>query len=59
MTSRADPYAEDPCRLSDEEEGLGAKKSRPPRHVRKYEVVKRWVTSDRAVLDDDKNSELD
>ena len=33
---------------------------RPPRHVLKYEVVKRWVTGDRAELDDDKiNSELE
>ena len=39
--SRADPYAEDPYRLSDEEEGLGATKIRPPRHVLQYEVVKR------------------
>ena len=31
--SRADPYAADPYRLSDEEEGIGAKKPRPPRHV--------------------------
>ena len=42
--SRADPYAEDPYRRSDEEEGLGAKKIRPPRHVLQYEVVPRWVT---------------
>ena len=60
--SRAHPYPEDPYRLSDEEEGLGAKKPRPPRHVLKYEVVKRWVAQagDRAELDDDKiNSELE
>ena len=36
--SRADPYAEDLYRRSDEEEGLGAKKIRPPRHVLQYEV---------------------
>ena len=58
--SRADPYAEDPYRLSDEDEGLGAKKPRPPRHVLQYEIVKRWVTGERAELDDDKiNSELE
>ena len=51
--SRADPYAEDPYRLSDEEEGLGATKIRPPRHVLKYEVVKRWVTGERAVLSEE------
>ena len=48
--SRADPYAADPAAQSDEDEGLGAKKIRPPRHVLQYEVVKRWVTGDRAVL---------
>ena len=48
--SHADPYAADPYRLSDEEEGIGAKKPRPPRHVLQYEVVKRWITGDRAVL---------
>ena len=48
--SGVDPYAEDSYRLSDEEEGLGATKIRPPRHVLKYEVVKRWVTGKRAVL---------
>ena len=31
-------------------EGLGATKVRPPRHVLKYKVVKRWVTGERAVL---------
>ena len=48
--SRADPYAADPYRLSDEEEGLGGKKIRPPRHVLQYEVVKRWVTGERAII---------
>ena len=48
--SRADPYAADPYRLSDEEEGVGAKKIRPPRHVLQYEVVKRWVTGERAIM---------
>ena len=58
--SRANSDAEDQYRQSDEEEGLGAKKFRPPRHVLKYEVVKRWVTGERAELDDDKiNSELE
>ena len=58
--SRADSDAEDPAAQSDEDEGIGAKKIRPPRHVLKYEVVKRWVTGDRAELDDDKiNSELE
>ena len=52
--SRAHPYPEDPYRLSDEEEGIGAKKIRPPRHVLQYEVVKRWVTGERAELDEDK-----
>ena len=52
--SRADPYAKDPYRMSDEVEGLGAKKIRPPRHVLQYEVVKRWVTGDRAVLTEEK-----
>ena len=52
--SRADPYAEDPYRLSEEEEGLSVKKIRPPRHVLKYEVVKRWVTGERAMLSQDK-----
>ena len=47
--SHADPYAADPNRLSDEEEGIGAKKPRPPRHVLQYEVVKRWVTGKRAL----------
>ena len=51
--SRADLYAEDPYRLSDEEEGLGATKIRPPRHVLKYKVVKRWVTFERAEQDED------
>ena len=37
--TRADPDAEDPAAQSDEEEGLGPKKIRPPRHVLKYEVV--------------------
>ena len=48
--SRAHPDPEDPYRLSDEEEGIGAKKIRPPRHVLQYEVVKRWVTGERAGL---------
>ena len=52
-TSRADTYAEDLYRLSDEEEGIGAKKIRPPRHVLKYEVFMCWVTGDRAELDED------
>ena len=38
---------------SDEEEELGAKKIRPPRHVLKYEVVQRWVTGERAEKDED------
>ena len=48
--SHADPDAADPDRRSDQEEGLEAKKTRPPRHVLQYEVVKRWVTGERAVL---------
>ena len=47
--SHADPDAEDPDRRSDEEEELGAKKIRPPRHVLTYEVVKRWVTGEKAL----------
>ena len=50
--SRADPYAADPYRLSDEEEGLGSTKIRPPRHVLQYEVVKRWVTGEKALQSD-------
>ena len=48
--SHADSEAEDPDRQSDEEE-LGAKKIRPPRHVLQYEVVKprRWVTVEKAL----------
>ena len=58
--SRAHPYPEDPYRLSDEEEGIGAKKPRPPRRVLTYEVVKRWVTGDRAVLSEEQiNAELE
>ena len=48
--SRAHPYPEDPYRLSDEEEGIGAKMPRPPRHVLQYEVVKRWITGERAIM---------
>ena len=51
--SHADSDAEDPATHSEEEEELGAKKIRQPRHVLKYEVVKRWVTGERAVLDED------
>ena len=50
-SGHADPDAEDPDRQSDEEEELGAKKIRPPRHVLQYEVVKRWVTGEKALLD--------
>ena len=49
--SHADPDAEDPDQQSDQEEELGATKIRPPRHVLQYEVVKRWVTGDKAELD--------
>ena len=52
--SHADPDAEDPATQTEEEEELGAKKIRPPRHVLKYEVVKRWVTGERAEQDEDK-----
>ena len=38
--------------VSDEEEGIGAKKIWPPRHVLTYEVVKRWVTGERAIMSD-------
>ena len=37
--SHAGPDTGDPFRLSDEEEGLGTTKVRPPRHVLKCEVV--------------------
>ena len=47
--SHADSDAEDPDPRSDEEEELGATKIRPPRHVLTYEVVKRWVTGERAL----------
>ena len=58
--SHADSDAKDLYCRSDEEEGLGVKKIRPPRHVLKYEVAKRWDTGERAALDDDKiNSELE
>ena len=41
--SRADPDAADPYWLSDEEEGLGGKKIRPPRHVlRGCEALGHW-----------------
>ena len=48
--SHADPNAEleDPASLSEEGEELGPRKTRPPRHVLQYVVVKRWVTGDRA-----------
>ena len=49
--SHADPDAEDPDQQSDQEEELGATKIRPPRHVLQYEVVKRWVTGEKALLD--------
>ena len=49
--SHADPDAETPDQQSDEEEESGAKLIRPPRHVLQYEVVKRWVTGDKAELD--------
>ncbi len=42
--SHASPDAEDLETGSKGEEELGAKKIRPPRHVLKYVVVKRWVT---------------
>ena len=51
--SRANPYAADPYRLSDEAEGLGVTKIRQPRHLLQYEVVKHWVTGERAELDED------
>ncbi len=51
--SHADPDAEGRETESDWEEDLGAKKRRPPRHVLKYVVVKRWVTGDRAEMDED------
>ncbi len=45
---------------SDREEDLGVKKLRPPRHVLKYVVVKRWVTGERAEMDEDQiHSELE
>ena len=52
--SRADSDAEDPAGQSDEEERLGAKKPLPPRHILQCEVVKRWITCDRAVLTEEK-----
>ncbi len=58
--SHADPDAEVLETESDREQDLGAKKRRPPRHVLKYVVVKRWVTGERAEMDKDLiQSELD
>ncbi len=51
--SHAESDAEDPKNESREEEELASKKKRPPRHVLKYVVVKRWVTGERAVQDED------
>ena len=51
--SHADPDAEGREPESDREQDLGAKKIRPPRHVLKYVVVKRWVTGDRAYMDEE------
>ena len=50
--SHTDSDAADPDPRSDEEEESGAKLIRPPRHVLVYEVVKRWVTGDRDVLEE-------
>jgi hypothetical protein len=58
--SQADPDAKVRETDSDREEDLGAKKIRRPRHVLKYVVVKRWVTGDRAEMDEDQiRSELE
>jgi hypothetical protein len=58
--SHADPDAEGRETESDREEDLGATKIRRPRHVLKYVVVKRWVTGDRAEMDEDQiRSELE
>ena len=51
VSSQAVPDAAGPDQQSDEEEELGATKIRPPRHVLQYEVVKRWVTGERAEKD--------
>ncbi len=58
--TNACPNAEVPETESDREEDLGAKKTRPPRHVLKYVVVKCWVTGERAEMDEDQiRSELE
>ncbi len=58
--SHADPDAEVRETESDRDEDLGAKKIRPPRHVLKYVVIKRWVTGERAEMDEDQiRSELE
>ncbi len=49
--SHADPDAEGWETESEREEDLGAKMIRPPHHVSKCVVVKRWVTGERAEMD--------
>ncbi len=51
--SHADPDAEGRETESDWEEDLEATKIRRARHVLQYVVVKRWVTGDRAEMDED------
>ncbi len=58
--SHAGPNAEVPETESEREEELGAKKIRQPRHFLKYVVVKRWITGERAEMDEDRiRSELE
>jgi hypothetical protein len=58
--SHAYPDAEGRKTESDREEDLVVKKIRQPRHVLKYVVVKRWVTGERAKMDEDQiRSELE
>ena len=51
--SHADPDAEGRETESGGEEDLGATKIRRARHVLQYVVVKRWVTGERAEMDED------
>ncbi len=51
--SHANPDAEGQEPESDREEDLGATKTRRTRHVLQYVVVKRWVTGERAEMDED------
>ncbi len=51
--SHADPDAKVPETESERDEEFGAKKISQPRHVFAYKVVKRWITGERAKMDED------